>query len=84
MEVIETINMVAIRKEAAEMEKEIALFMQKRTDERHWTKADLVRILVARKLGGDYSMVHQSTLYKKHSGEYCRLLEAIALWYGDN
>lgn len=75
----------AIKKEVAAMYPVLVAYMERKrpTTKKHWAKSHLAKILLAQASGGDYSEIQKTTLYNKYGGEYCQLLEGIAL-YQDN
>ncbi len=48
--------------------------MRRRRQSIHATRADIARIVEARRTG-DWAPVYQSRLYRLYSAEYCELLE---------
>ncbi|MGG5759197.1 hypothetical protein ACQ3VF_26210 [Bacillus toyonensis] len=55
---------------------EIVSEMKKHRSQKHWSKQDLKMIVTAQNTG-DWSLVQESKLYNKYSGEYCSLLEVL-------
>ncbi|MCY8549329.1 Rho termination factor N-terminal domain-containing protein [Bacillus haynesii] len=50
--------------------------MKKKRSKKHWNKNDLQLIMEAKKKDS-WEKVYKSELYKKHSGEYCSLIEVL-------